>query len=356
MNIPQTRLNYVHINSRHRLESGTEPSKADLKVHLSKPIKNVWRVYVKSFTLANHAFNIIDGQNVLHWVEFYRPPTATTSFQFKEFSITIPQDFYTGAELASQINTQIEGMANHKVDVNDANETELGIFMSQNSSKYTMTIQLDNDYGLKLFAPVGKEKDIWRYLGFTHGQMVLKLTGKKDISVEYQAIADALQAGYDTNYVYYNALFTAGTPSLPFTYRSQLPATIESPPGIFITSKNLSGGGTYQSRVNPDHHFLEAAPRDIIEWIRYDVSRYSYVNYSPAVPTFHYLNEAQIHDVDLQIRSEHGTILDHDQLGDYHIILAFECVVEPEFSPEFLQEYYAEAYKKQHTPDVFRLK
>ena len=260
MNIPQTRLNYVHINSRHRLDSGTEPSKADLKVHLSKPIKNVWRVYVKSFTLANHAFNIIDGQNVLHWVEFFRPPTGTTSFQFKEFSITIPPDFYTGAELAAQINTQIEGMTDHKVDANDPNETPMNIFMSQNSSKYTMSLQLDNDYGLKVFAPVGKEKDIWRYLGFTHGQMVLKLTGKKDITAEYQAIADALQAGYDTNFIYYNALFTAGTPSLPFTYREPTAGHDRITPGIFITSKNLSGGGTYQSRVNPDHRFWRRLP------------------------------------------------------------------------------------------------
>ena len=355
MNTPHTRIQYVHINSRHRLDNGPEPSKADLKVHLSKPIKNVWRAYVKGFTLANHAFNIIQGQNVLHWVEFYRPSGAT-SFQYKEFSITIPPDFYTGAELATQINTQIEGMTNHKVDVNDPNETEMDIFVSQNSSKYTMSVQLENDYGFKVFAPVGKEKDIWRYLGFTHRQMVLKLTGKKDISIEYQAIADALQGGYDDTYIYYNALFTAGTPSLPFTYRSQLPATIESPPGIFITSKTLSGGGTYQSRVNPDNFFLEASPRDIIEWVKFDVSRYSYVNYSPAVPTFHYLNLDQIHDIDIQIKSEHGTVLDHDQLGDYHIILAFECIVEPEFSPEFLQQYYKEAYQKAHTPDVFRLK
>ncbi len=355
MNTPHTRIQYVHINSRHRLETGAEKSKADLKVHLSKPIKNVWRAYVKGFTLANHAFNIIEGQNVLHWVEFYRPQGATL-FQFKEFSITIPPDFYTGAELATQINTQIENMPSHKVDPNDANETELDIFMSQNSSKYTMTLQLENTYGIKLFAPVGRDKDIWRYLGFTHGQMVLKMAEKKNISIEYQAIADAIQAGYNTDFPYYNALFTAGTPSLPLTYRSQLPATIESPPGIFITSRTLSGGGTYQSRVNPDNFFLEAAPRDIIEFVRYDVSRYSYVNYSPAVPTYHYLNEAQLHDIDIQIKSEHGTILDHDQLGDYHIVLAFECIVEPEFSPEFLQQYYAESYRKQHTPDMFRLK
>ena len=316
-------------------------------------IKNVWRAYIKGFSLANHAFNIKKGENVLNWVEFYRP-VGGNAYKFKEFSITIPPDFYTGAELASEINTQISNMTAHKVDADDQNETELDILMAQNSSKYTMSLQLGNQYGDKYFAPVGDLKDMWRYLGFTHGQMVLKIGGKKDISAEYQAIADTLQAGYDATYIYYEALFVAGTNTLPFTYRSKLPATIESPPGIFITSKTLSGDGTYQSRVNPDNLALEAAPRDIVEWIRFDVSRYSYVHYNSNVPTYHYLNEEQIHDIDIQIRSEHGTILDHDECGDYHIVIAFECLVEPEFSPEFLRQYNKEAYDKAHTPDVFR--
>ena len=60
-NSMNTRTRYVHVNSNHRLPddyvvSGPNgnmnpENKAIINVHLQTPIKNVWRVAVKSFTI-----------------------------------------------------------------------------------------------------------------------------------------------------------------------------------------------------------------------------------------------------------------------------------------------------------------
>ena len=66
----------------------TITDKADIKVHLQQPIKNVYRVAVKSFTMANALFNIRSGENTLDWVEY-----VNTEFGYKSkaFQVIIPQ-------------------------------------------------------------------------------------------------------------------------------------------------------------------------------------------------------------------------------------------------------------------------
>ena len=76
MTEPKTRTQYIHINSKHRLE--TAENLADLRVHLQQPIRNCHRVFVKNFTIANHLYNIRSGENTLNWAEFYLAPGDTT--------------------------------------------------------------------------------------------------------------------------------------------------------------------------------------------------------------------------------------------------------------------------------------
>ena len=86
---PKTRTRYLHINSKHRLDTNSTDN-ADLKVHLHQPIKNVSKVAVKSFTMGNSFFNVRSGENTLNWVENYAQ-VGSSNYVGKEFSITIPR-------------------------------------------------------------------------------------------------------------------------------------------------------------------------------------------------------------------------------------------------------------------------
>ena len=58
----------------------------------------------------------------------------------------------------------------------------------------------------------------------------------------------------------------------------------------------------------------------------------------------------------LQVRSENGTTFNHNEIGEYNIVLVFECVVEDEFSAEYIKQYNKEGYNLAHTPERFTLK
>lgn len=344
MTEPQTRTQYVHINSKHRLE--TTENLADLRVHLQQPIKNCFRVFVKNFTIANHLYNIRSGENTLNWAEFYQAPGDTT-YSHKEFSITIPTGYYTAAELCTQINTEILGMTNHLVST-DVNETALSMTFAQNTSTYRVFVSLANTHGTKYFCPINKRNSIWRLLGWVDRQVVNLLKRKAD---SLNDVGTAIADGMSTAYQYYYAVTQAGTSGSPVVIGGNLPAVVESPNGLFLTSDRLTSAGTYETRTDPQSFALMASPSNVLEFIQFDVSRYSWVHYDALQPHYHYINDENIQDFDLQLRSEFGTLLNHDECGDYNIVLAFETIVEPTYTKEFLQAQANEAYTIAHTPE-----
>lgn len=344
MTEPQTRTQYVHINSKHRLE--TTENLADLRVHLQQPIKNCFRVFVKNFTIANHLYNIRSGENTLNWAEFYQAPGDTT-YSHKEFSITIPTGYYTAAELCTQINTEILAMTNHSVST-DVNETALSMTFAQNTSTYRVFVSLANTHGTKYFCPINKRNSIWRLLGWVDRQVVNLLKRKAD---SLNDVGTAIADGMSTAYQYYYAVTQAGTSGSPVVIGGNLPAVVESPNGLFLTSDRLTSAGTYETRTDPQSFALMASPSNVLEFIQFDVSRYSWVHYDALQPHYHYINDENIQDFDLQLRSEFGTLLNHDECGDYNIVLAFETIVEPTYTKEFLQAQANEAYTIAHTPE-----
>ena len=98
--IERTRYKYVHIDSQHRL---AEENQTKYTVMLGgHPIKNVKRVGVKQFTMANSMFNIRNDNNRLYWAEFWKAQ-AGSAVQLKEFSITIPTGRYTMESLTAEM-------------------------------------------------------------------------------------------------------------------------------------------------------------------------------------------------------------------------------------------------------------
>ena len=346
---PKTRTRYLHINSKHRLDTNNT-DEANIKVHLHQPIKNVSKVAVKSFTMGNSLHNIRSGENTLNWVENYAP-VGTSEYFTKEFSITIPTGYYTAEELCVAVNNLITAMPSHSV----LSETPLVMVFTQDTDNYHIKLSLSTTTGDgdKWFTPVNeKNSSIWKLLGFVNSQIISKMKRK---AKELDDIANVLP-NPSTAYPYYNALFQAGTTATPAQYRGVLPATIESPSGVYLTSETLTSGGTYETRTNPDSHQLEAIPQSILEFVQFDKSRFSWIHYNSPMPHWHHLNDTSIHDLDIQVRSENGTTFNHNEIGEYNIVLVFECVVEDEFSAEYIKQYNKEGYNLAHTPERFTLK
>ena len=344
MTEPKTRTQYIHINSKHRLE--TAENLADLRVHLQQPIRNCHRVFVKNFTIANHLYNIRSGENTLNWAEFYLAPGDTT-YSPKEFSVTIPTGFYTTEELCTQINAEILAMSDHLVSA-DVNESALGVTFTQNPTTYRVFVALSNSYGTKYFAPIDKRNSIWRLFGFVDRQIVNLLKRKAD---SLNDVGTAIADGMTTAYPYYFAVTQAGTSGSPSVVGGNLPSVVESPNGLFLTSDRLTSAGTYETRTDPQSFALMASPSNVLEFIQFDVSRYAWVHYDAYQPHYHYINDENIQDFDIQLRSEIGTLLNHDECGDFNLVLAFETIVEPTYTKQFLQAQANEAYTIAHTPE-----
>lgn len=347
MELPKTRTRYVHISSKHRLAHTDE--KADLKVHFSQPINNVVRMAVKQFSMANASFNIITGENKLQWVEFWSSTAFSGSYLSKTFEITIPVGYYTAAALATTINTLITAIPNHKVQSVDPGETSLGMVFSQDQTNYNINVSLTyGGTGSKYMAPRNGKNNLWKLLGFSETQvlniMKRKIRGIND--TDEPNFSDILGGLPSTSA--YPSVVLAGTSGTPFVLSGVFPATIESPEGMFITSETLTTGGTYETRINQDTLHMEAFPTSILEFIHYNSDRFSWIHYNTSTPHYHYLNKTSIHELDIQLRSANMTILSHKEIGEYNMVLVFECLAEPEFGPKFIKEWNDEGYRMAH--------
>ena len=348
---------YLHINSRHRLDTGNDD--AIVKVHLSKPIKNCVRCCVKQFNIANYLTNIRKGENILRWVEFYKPELNNPlgdKFFAKEFSVAIPPRYYSTVELVQAINALIGGMSNHTV-TGDVNEQIPTIVLSQipkdQENQYHINIEFsDGSPGTKYFAPVHRQTSIWRHLGFSDSQCIHAM---KRVKVEFDDIAETLPT-MTSSYIYYDALTFMGTSGTPTTRLSSFPATIESPLGIYITSDQLTSGETYETRINQNSKFCEGVATNILEFVQFSSGRYNYIHKDYVYPHYHGLHKKDITEVDVALRSEEGTLLSFNECGDFNMIIQFECAEINEVSEADIRAYNAEGYRLAHTPDRIVLK
>ena len=222
-----------------------------MNIHLQKPIKNVYRVAVKSFTLANSFHNVRNGENTLSWVEYYKPVGGAT-FSYKRFSIIIPPAYYSAAELCTKINDLINNdtsfSAVHRVDTEDP----LFVKLEQDTDRYNITLKLVQASGTKWFSPVTDgSRSLWDFLGFTSNQVIPR--ADRTFQEEADSIAATLPlAGVYTELSNEGHLLAvkADTDETKIILRSNLPAHIENAGGVYITSNALTTGSTYETRRN----------------------------------------------------------------------------------------------------------
>ena len=359
-----TRTRYVHVNSKHRLAGDlvlntqgnlVPEDKAEINVHLNNPIKNVWRVAVKSFTIANSFHNVKSGENKLVWYEFFKP-AGGLDYILKKFSVEIPVGYYSAAELCLEINRVIDAMPDFQHRV--LSEDPLQIKFSQDSEKYNIRVNLTVGSGDKWFMPV-QETDaqiLWSMLGFTDHQIFThrRFGQAQEEANVVREIANKLDEPSYGGLGGSDVITKAGTDLTAYNLISALPATIENSGGMYLTSDALTTGSTYESRKNPNTLHTEAVPMNILEWIQFEVDRYYWIHYNADLLHWHYLNNASISDFDITLKSQSGQTLTHKECGNYNLVLIFETVEQDEVPASFIRAYNKEGYALAHTPDRVR--
>ena len=365
MDRPKTRTRYVHVNSMHRHQQGTNDP-VDMDVHLHRPIKNVLRCYVKQFSMSNTFHNIRSGSNVLRWAEF-NIPDGMSSYVGRVFSVTIPTGYYETDTLCSTINSLIANMTDHKVYDVDPYEQPLGISFSQDASTYKIKIDFTNTSpSSKWFCPISRKHSLWNVLGFVDSQIVnaskrkimgfSQQTGSSQGDYTESFIVDSLSAliGSGSQHIDGNATHEV-EPNVPSHIQGVLPTLFESPSSIYLCSDTLTSGSTFESRNNPEHTHTECVPMPILEFIQFTSSRYTHFHYTAQLPHYHYLNEQNVSRFDIQLKSADGIPLYFNEIGHFNIVLTFETVDHDEYSEEFVKAYNAEGYDILHRPDNIKI-
>ena len=359
-NSMNTRTRYVHVNSNHRLPddyvvSGTNgnmnpENKAIINVHLQTPIKNVWRVAVKSFTMANSAFNVKSGENTLKWVEYFKGGTMP-EYVAKSFFIEIDPGYYTTSELCLFINTKIAALPPtlHRL----SSENSLLIVFQQHSDKYNIQVKLTQDSGDKWFMPVSDDSShaIWTQLGFADNQVLNLRNASSTLEQMATVYSAALNTASYGGLSVVSNIAQADTVLETINFVSTLPATIENSGGLYIVSDDLTTGSTYESRTNPNTKHCEAVPMNILEWVQFEVDRYHWVQYQSQTLHYHYLNDKSITDFNIILKSQFGQILTHNECGNYNLVLVFETIEHDEISANFIKAYNREGYTLAHKKD-----
>lgn len=350
MNQPKIRTRYVHVSSKHRQATPDDP--AEMRVHLQHPIKDVHRVALKSFTVANSGNNVLNLENVFGWYEFFKA-SGSSVYEKKFFAVAVPEGYYTSAELITEINTRMSSMptAEHQV----ISETPLTINLSQNTNKYNTEITLTHSgLGDKWFAPavIGNEgTSLWKKMGFSDNQIIDGKSG--NLENKLSAIQLALQEGSVGTA---SAVLTqANADSSTIDLVSNFASTVENPGGLYIVSDKLTSGSTYETRLNPDRLHTEARPENIFEWIQFGVDRYYWVRHQSDILHWHYLNGDTINDFDIRLESEARTLLNHKGgIGEYNLVLVFETVDHDEYTADYVKQYNADGYALAHNPQTIR--
>ena len=330
---PKTRYKYLHVNSDLSIKDGDE-ARYKISLH-GHPIKNCHRVAVKNFSTANTIFNIVAGKNLLQWGEWWSS-AAGGEYSSRVFSIEIPPGRYTMAVLLPYINTAIAAMppAEHKL----AAEQPLKIVLEHDEDTFITTITITQPTGYKYFVPITNEvSTIWGLLGF-------KIDSQCLTSVEFVALKNpATQFSPALNL----AIASPGKKVI-----SLHSATIENVSGIYLVSKVLTNGNTYETRENQLTGNIEATPHDILEWVAFDSPSYAFVHHVPNVLHWHYINDININEIDIALyQNDLRTPIKKTEHARFNLVLVFETIEHDEYSAEYGRIYKQEGYALAHSKE-----
>jgi len=320
---------YIHISSRH---IDFASSKSEFQVNLIQPIKNVSEVALKSFSMPNTQFNIGHNQRI-QWFESY---DVGTTVYYQGFEILLNGGYYSGADLATHINSRIALLGTRIVH----GGTQAALQFSYDAATFKFTISYNPVTGEnKRFALYFATDDHINYsLGFDKSQGVQE-THNRDFQVVW---TDQVVESLDPY---------SSTDVIPFFNGDEVArnvATIDNMKGLFINCPDLSISSSYETHIR--HSTNQAQQTHILEWIPNTVSRLVYLHYEPANLSWHKLDNTDntLNQFKIQILNYHGKQISNDEVQDFSMILIVKCKEVNENSLETRERQYASAYAKAH--------
>ena len=322
-----TRLKYLHFNSTN---SVYDDKNSLYHINLTgHSLKNVKRVGVKQFSTANSVFNITESNNILAWYECYYA-SAGAVVQRKPFNIIVPVGKYTVATLIVELNRLLVIIPEHKF----AGERELTINFEQVEATFLVKLTLTQPTGFKYFLPIAGQ--IWRDLGFHDDAQTVSLKDFPKVDPVRNLRA--------------HTVILATPEGREFTANHA--PTLENIDGLYLVSKNLTNGNTYECRLNSQTNTVNAVPCDILEWIAFDGPSYSYIHYNPNYIHWHYLNHHTLNEIDIGLyKNDLKTPLKKGEHAPFNLVLVFETVLHDEYTAAFSKQYVQEGYDMAHKKD-----
>lgn len=366
-----TKLKYVHVNSEHRYDhDGTNSSKFKLML-TNHPLKNVKRVAVKQFTMANTVFNIRKSNQRLEWFEFYYTTDLTVMESVHRY-VDIPVGTYTTTSVVTKINELITALGIHSFGSDDSG---LNITLTSNSieENYTVTVsamwvKTENastagKYKAFIIGSLDSYKySVWNDLGFTREQQLNQFDHRKirvnvDLTQELN-VRDSEAILTKRRKVITSSSLITGTVEEDtniFTGSGSMtgnhPSTFETVPGLYLTSDSLTNGNCYETRINQITQTTNAVPVNILEWIQFDQPRFATVHYDAQMPHWHYLDTPTLHEFDIQLRTADGSLYEFGEINKFNMVLVFETVEIHPDRDSLIRQYGQEGYDKAHTPE-----
>lgn len=349
-----TKFEYLHVSSLNREHN--PDNDAVLNINLSgHSIKHIKNVAVKSFSINNSFFNITTNRNKMNFV-LTKVKTDNT-FESKLFTITLPLGYFENKQLIDNTGGVNTGILNQLLA--DARGVH-GFKVGGEINSHTISLSYDPDtFKVSLIGVAGSGssfsdiqitplrtsgEDIWNALGFTADQTVPYILYVIDNTITHSS--NGVYA--NQTYTFHRDNDTAETKLIPILQANQS-SSIENIQGIYLTSRSLVLGGTYESSFTNGH--ILAKPTNILEFVQFDNSHYSTISYKPDVLQQHYLNGKEINHIDIGITNTQGQLYKWNEIGHFHLVLVFECFIQDEISAQFIKLYNEEGYQKAHTPD-----
>jgi len=397
---PVTAYKYLHINSENKVEQEPYTSHANIHVKIPEQIRNLKRVAVKSMSIGNTFFNIRDNANgtrsKLEWLEGVI--NDNNEIRIKEFSIEIPEGYYTVENLLNNTDARNEEFnGNGDLSINDAIanfdnfntpiaserrvldhpnaerakggtiELESNLVFSIDSVTDKVILTLDSNVE-KFFMPIARqgEHNLWKEWGFG-SHTIKKYTGnitdennvaQRAMGQQMAAVQGVGGANFSTLLQQHTGNFLANVVSpiyLPpgntqITYVGLRIPTFENIKGISICSDELSSGNSYETELFNEQNFAKRT--NILDWVSNPVPHNSYIQYEPANMHWHICNKAILNDFDIQIKDVDGRVLSKNSLPHYYLVLVLE-VEDHAYSQDYIKEFNRQAYREGHPTSMF---
>jgi len=340
----RTEFKYLNIHSHHL---DLHKDRVSFDVNLLQPIRNAKKVAIHQFSTANTGNNFAFGHNKFRWIEFRDNAGVAEA---RGYSISIPDGYYTSAEVATAFNFAVSALATH----NFAGEVSPTINMSYSTTTYKQTLELTSTAGDRWFLPVFNSHEVndWHRTGF-QGHFT---TFQYDDSASW-GVGSRVQLGVDTDLAYYaNGVLTNTAQArgmVRFGAQTDIVASceslVENNMGWFIKS-SLATNSTYETHRKLNKNVAQET--NVLAWISNESSRYSFVHYTAHHLMWQSVHQDRIQSMNLQILNDQAQPMHPSQLRDWVLTLVFECEVHATTSADEMRRAYASAYRADHPTRV----